>query len=97
MSTKKQHIDPTAKRDWKVLTKKAIEGIKDWFKAYSPKESCPFVDSNGRYGKKICQGLFPEVKSDCDDIHPCTILYVSDVKKVAREAIAEWEKNHDLH
>lgn len=94
MSTKKQHFDPNVKRDWGVLTKDAVEGIKTWLTLPHPETYCPFERvSRWGYGMEACRALFPEVKSDCKEIHPCSILSLSDVKKVARQAIKEWEKN----
>lgn len=62
-----------------------IEAIKKWLKANAKRRMCPFSKTNYVYTCEICESLFPEIKGTLK--HPCHVLYIKDVIKIAREAV----------
>ena len=95
MTLTKQHLDLKVKRDFSVLNEKDKKGINDFLNTNAKKSKCPFNNVCDCKGKdKRCLALFPEMKSykkpidsSYRNVCPCSILYIKDVIKIAKEAI----------
>lgn len=83
MTRTKQHLDPKAKRDFSVLDGKDKWGIANWLQKSDKLGHCPF--GTCYEFRFICNAMFPEIIKT--DHCPCSILYVRDVIKIAKEAI----------
>lgn len=81
-----QHLDPKTERGFWVLNEDDIKRFEFWLglEPSECKKVCPLCND-----EKKCKALLPEIadKISCENIHPCELIHLKDLKKVAKEVI----------